>query len=76
MLQQESLAIQVSEELYKIGQDARARVLAVYGGSDIQRQIRSLKGSPAYYCWDSRTILDHIKRRTLKLNQRSNTYFR
>lgn len=62
------LAIQVSEELYKIGMDARAKVLAVYGGSDIQRQIRSLKKGPHIIVGTPGRILDHIKRRTLKLN--------
>ena len=40
------LAIQVSEELYRIGADKRARVLSVYGGQDIQRQIRAMKKNP------------------------------
>lgn len=61
------LAIQVSEELYKIGTDARAKVLAIYGGSDIQRQIRSLKRGPHIIVGTPGRILDHIKRRTLKL---------
>ncbi|MBW8350125.1 DEAD/DEAH box helicase [Bacillus sp. IITD106] len=61
------LAIQVSEELYKIGMDARARVLAVYGGSDIQRQIRALKKGPHIIVGTPGRILDHINRRTLKL---------
>ena len=61
------LAIQVSEELYKIGTDARVRVLAIYGGSDIQRQIRSLKRGPHIIVGTPGRILDHIKRRTLKL---------
>ncbi|MBS4202297.1 DEAD/DEAH box helicase [Bacillus sp. FJAT-49732] len=61
------LAIQVSEELYKIGMDARVRVLAVYGGSDIQRQIRSLKKGPHIIVGTPGRILDHINRRTLKL---------
>ena len=62
------LAIQVSEELYKIGSDSRARVLAVYGGSDIQRQIRALKKGPHIIVGTPGRILDHIKRRTLKLD--------
>ena len=33
------LAIQVSEELYKIGYGKKIRVLAIYGGQDINRQI-------------------------------------
>ncbi|KRG16206.1 degradosome RNA helicase CshA [Lederbergia galactosidilytica] len=63
------LAIQVSEELFKIGKDARARVLAVYGGSDIQRQIRALKKGPHIIVGTPGRILDHIKRKTLKLDQ-------
>ncbi|KYC83945.1 DEAD/DEAH box helicase [Heyndrickxia sporothermodurans] len=63
------LAIQVSEELYKIGYDARTRVLAVYGGQDIQRQIKALKKGPQIIVGTPGRILDHIKRRTLKLDQ-------
>lgn len=63
------LAIQVSEELYRIGQDARIRVLAVYGGSDIQRQIRALKKGPHIIVGTPGRILDHINRRTLKLDK-------
>ena len=36
------LAIQVSEEIYRIGNDKRAKVLSVYGGQEIGRQIRAL----------------------------------
>ncbi|MBS4178619.1 DEAD/DEAH box helicase [Lederbergia citrea] len=61
------LAIQVSEELYKIGTEARVKVLAVYGGSDIQRQIRALKKGPHIIVGTPGRILDHINRRTLKL---------
>lgn len=61
------LAIQVSEELYKIAMDKRVRVLAVYGGSDIQRQIRALKKGPQIVVGTPGRVLDHINRRTLKL---------
>ncbi len=44
------LAIQVSEELYKIGAVKRVRVLPIYGGQDIERQIRALKKTPAHHC--------------------------
>ncbi|KHD84595.1 DEAD/DEAH box helicase [Heyndrickxia ginsengihumi] len=62
------LAIQVSEELYRVGQDSRIRVLAVYGGQDIQRQIRALKNRPQIIVGTPGRLLDHIKRRTLKLD--------
>jgi ATP-dependent RNA helicase DeaD len=63
------LAIQVSEELYKIGVDTKARVLAIYGGQDIQRQIKALKKGPHIIVGTPGRVLDHIKRRTLKLDQ-------
>ncbi|NHW78017.1 ATP-dependent RNA helicase CshA, partial [Escherichia coli] len=62
------LAIQVSEELYKLSYDKHVRVLAVYGGSDISRQIRSLKKNPQIVVGTPGRILDHINRRTLKLD--------
>ncbi|WP_409303951.1 DEAD/DEAH box helicase [Peribacillus sp. SCS-155] len=62
------LAIQVSEELFKLGYGKRARVLAVYGGQDIDRQIRALKKNPHIIVGTPGRLLDHIKRKTLRLN--------
>ncbi|PLR77301.1 DEAD/DEAH box helicase [Bacillus sp. V3-13] len=62
------LAIQVSEELYKIGYGKRTRVLAIYGGQDINRQIRALKKNPHIIVGTPGRILDHINRKTLRLN--------
>lgn len=61
------LAIQVSEELYKIGYDKRVKILSVYGGQDIGRQIRALKNKPQIIVGTPGRIIDHINRRTLKL---------
>ena len=61
------LAIQVSEELYKIGSTKRVRVLPIYGGQDIERQIRALKKHPHIIVGTPGRVLDHIKRRTLRL---------
>ncbi|XJZ27576.1 DEAD/DEAH box helicase [Bacillota bacterium Lsc_1132] len=63
------LAIQVSEELYKIGAGKRVRVLPIYGGQDIGRQIRSLKKAPHIIVGTPGRVLDHINRRTLRLDQ-------
>ncbi|MGG5254724.1 DEAD/DEAH box helicase [Neobacillus sp. SM06] len=63
------LAIQVSEELYKIGAGKRVRVLPIYGGQDIGRQIRSLKKFPHIIVGTPGRVLDHINRRTLRLDQ-------
>lgn len=62
------LAIQVSEELYKIGYGKRIRVLAIYGGQDINRQIRALKNHPHIIVGTPGRILDHINRRTIRLD--------
>lgn len=62
------LAIQVSEELYKIGSGKRVRVLPIYGGQDIGRQIRSLKKAPHIIVGTPGRLLDHINRKTLRLD--------
>ncbi|GEK29850.1 ATP-dependent RNA helicase CshA [Kurthia zopfii] len=61
------LAIQCAEEFNKIGYGKRSRILSVYGGQDISRQIRALKNKPQIIVGTPGRILDHIKRRTLKL---------
>jgi ATP-dependent RNA helicase DeaD len=61
------LAIQVSEELYKIGAIKRVRVLPIYGGQDIERQIRALKKRPHIIVGTPGRIIDHINRKTLRL---------
>ncbi|WP_449538585.1 DEAD/DEAH box helicase [Ferdinandcohnia sp. Marseille-Q9671] len=61
------LAIQVSEELNKIGHFNRIRILPIYGGQDISRQIRSLKKYPHIIVGTPGRVIDHINRKTLKL---------
>ncbi|KRL86036.1 DEAD/DEAH box helicase [Lacticaseibacillus pantheris] len=61
------LAIQTQEELYRLGRDKHARVQAVYGGSDIRRQIRGLADHPQIVVGTPGRLLDHINRHTLKL---------
>ncbi|MBN7771941.1 DEAD/DEAH box helicase [Clostridium aminobutyricum] len=62
------LAIQVSEEFrnlckYKKG----VRSLAIYGGQSIDRQIISLKSKPQIIIGTPGRVMDHMRRRTLKL---------
>ncbi|KRM88561.1 DEAD/DEAH box helicase [Liquorilactobacillus vini] len=61
------LAIQTQEELYRLGKDKRAKVQVVYGGADISRQIRALKRAPQILAGTPGRLLDHIRRRTVKL---------
>ncbi|AGK51964.1 DEAD/DEAH box helicase [Bacillus sp. 1NLA3E] len=63
------LAIQVSEELYKIGYGKRVRVLPIYGGQDINRQIRALKKNPHIIVGTPGRLIDHINRKNLRLDR-------
>ncbi len=62
------LAIQVSEELAKIGKFRRVKALPVYGGQAIDRQIRALKFGVQVVIGTPGRLLDHIRRGTIKLN--------
>jgi ATP-dependent RNA helicase DeaD len=62
------LAIQVSEELGKIGRLRRTKVLPVYGGQPIDRQIRALRLGVQIIIGTPGRLLDHIRRGTVKLD--------
>ncbi|HET7579098.1 MAG TPA: DEAD/DEAH box helicase, partial [Bacillales bacterium] len=62
------LAMQVAEELNTIGQFKKISTLPVYGGQDIGRQIRALKKKPNIIVGTPGRLLDHIRRRTIRLN--------
>jgi len=62
------LAIQVAEELNRIGQSKHVQTLPIYGGQDINRQIRALKNKPGIIVGTPGRLLDHIRRKTLRLN--------
>lgn len=63
------LAIQNAQELNALGLYKRVRTTAVYGGQDIQKQIRELKRHPSIISATPGRLLDHIKRRTIRLSQ-------
>jgi len=60
------LAIQVAEELNRIGKIKGVRVLPVYGGQHMGRQIRALKDKPHIVVATPGRLLDHIRRRTIR----------
>lgn len=62
------LAIQVAEEIEKLGRFKGIRSLAIYGGQDISRQIRSLKRKPQIIIGTPGRLLDHINRKTIRLD--------
>ncbi|MCL1631787.1 DEAD/DEAH box helicase [Sporolactobacillus sp. CPB3-1] len=63
------LAIQNAHELSSLGFYKKVRTIAIYGGQDIQRQIRDLKRRPSIVSATPGRLLDHIKRRTIRLDQ-------
>lgn len=63
------LAIQVAEELNRIGQFKGIRSLPIYGGQDIDRQIRALKNRPQIVVGTPGRLMDHMRRKTLRLQQ-------
>ena len=62
------LAVQVAEELNRIGQFKKVRALPIYGGQDITRQIRSLKNRPQIIVGTPGRLMDHMRRKTIKLD--------
>lgn len=62
------LAIQVSEELKNVSQFKRGvKILPIYGGQSIDRQIMALKSKPQIIIGTPGRVMDHMRRHTLKL---------
>ncbi len=66
------LAIQITSELMKLveGRDD-VNVLAVYGGQDVERQIKRLNKQVHIVVGTPGRLLDHIRRETIDLSQTS-----
>ena len=62
------LAIQVAAEINRIGRFSRIRALAIYGGQEMGRQIRALKDRPQIVVATPGRLIDHLKRRTIRLH--------
>lgn len=62
------LVIQVTDELHKYSKFLEnIKIVSVFGGSPIDRQIRTLKKGAQIVVGTPGRLLDHIKRRTIKL---------
>ena len=62
------LAIQVSEEIRRLAKYMHGvKVLPIYGGQEIGRQIRSLKDGIQVIIGTPGRVMDHMRRKTLKL---------
>jgi ATP-dependent RNA helicase DeaD len=61
------LAVQVAQHISQLGKYARFRVLPVYGGESINRQIYELERGVQIVVGTPGRIIDHLERRTLNL---------
>lgn len=62
------LAIQVAEEIRRLAKFMHGvKVLPVYGGQDIVKQIRSLKAGTQVVIGTPGRVMDHMRRKTVKL---------
>ena len=62
------LARQVSEELQKLAKHKKfIKVLAIYGGADMGKQLRELKRGASIVVGTPGRVMDHMKRKTLDL---------
>ncbi len=63
------LAVQIAEEINRIAKHIKdLHILPVFGGQDIERQIRGLKKGVHIVIGTPGRVLDHLRRRTLKLD--------
>ncbi|XKF67519.1 DEAD/DEAH box helicase [Virgibacillus necropolis] len=62
------LAIQVGEEINRLGKFKGIRTLPVYGGQHMDRQIRALKDGPHIVVATPGRLLDHMRRKTIRIN--------
>lgn len=62
------LAIQVAEHIDRLSKYSALKVLPIYGGVPIQRQIRALENGVHIVVGTPGRTIDHLKRRTLNLD--------
>jgi ATP-dependent RNA helicase DeaD len=63
------LAVQVSQAFHRYGRDLGARILPIYGGQPIGRQLRALDAGVDVVVATPGRALDHIARGTLRLGR-------
>ena len=61
------LALQVAEELAELGDPKGVRVMTIYGGTPMSPQLKGLKAGCDVIVGTPGRVLDHIRRRTLRL---------
>ncbi|WP_379130083.1 DEAD/DEAH box helicase [Paenibacillus sp. sgz500958] len=62
------LALQITEEARKLARHTNVKILAVYGGQDVEKQLRKLEGGRHLIIGTPGRLLDHMRRGTLDLS--------
>ena len=62
------LCIQVADEISNLGKYKNIRVLPVYGGASIDRQIKAIKSGSQIIIGTPGRVMDHLRRKTLRLD--------
>jgi len=61
------LAVQVAQEITELGQHRGIKVVTIYGGDPIERQLEALRAGVHVIVGTPGRVLDHLSRQTLKL---------
>lgn len=62
------LALQITNEVTKIADQLGIKVLSVYGGQDVERQIKKLNGETHIVIGTPGRLMDHLRRKTIFLS--------
>ena len=62
------LAMQIERELKKIAAHTSVRITALYGGQNVEKQMAALRRKPHIVVGTPGRVIDHIRRKTLKLH--------
>jgi len=63
------LALQVSREVEQIGQFRGTKIVAIYGGTSMSRQVEALEAGAQIVVGTPGRVLDHLRQRTLDPSQ-------
>ena len=63
------LALQVSREVEQIGQFRGTKIVAIYGGTSMSRQVEALQAGAQIVVGTPGRVLDHLRQRTLDPSQ-------
>src|SRR5439155_1445446 len=63
------LTVQVTDELGRLGAPSRVRVLSIYGGDSMPRQITGLRQGAQVVVGTPGRVLDHLRQGTLRLGR-------